>query len=219
LLSIETRVMYVPKYYKIDSPDEVRDFINANGFATLISQVESRLWATHIPLLLDTGQQGKEILTGHLSRANRQWKNFNNNDEVLAVFMGPDAYISSSWYDHENVPTWNYMAVHVYGRIRIVEGELLKEQLGKMVDKYEAGLENPVNLKTMSKEYLEQEIKGLVGFEIEISEIQAASKLSQNRDEKNYERILAGLAQKGDRDSLRMAELMKKKKYQGKDKM
>jgi transcriptional regulator len=211
--------MYVPKYYKVDSPDEVKEFINENGFAMLISQVNSRLWATHIPLILDSGSDGKDILTGHMSKANKQWKDFNTRDEVLAVFVGPDAYISSSWYDHENVPTWNYLAVHVYGRIRLVEGELLLEQLGKMVDKYEVGLTNPVSIGTMSKEYLRQEIKGLVGFEIEITEIQAASKLSQNRDEKNYERILTGLTQKGDRDSLRMAEVMKRKKYQGKDKM
>ena len=204
--------MYVPKYYKVDSLDEVKDFISANGFAMLVSQVNSRLWATHIPLMLDTDQKGKDILTGHLSRANKQWKDFSANDEVLAVFLGPHSYISSSWYDHENVPTWNYIAVHVYGKIRLVDGNLLKEQLGKMVDKYESGLENPVSISRMSKEYLEQEIKGLIGIEIEITEIQAASKLSQNRDEKNYDRILDGLAQKGDRDSLIMAELMKKKK-------
>jgi transcriptional regulator len=207
--------MYIPKYYKVDSLAEVRDFISANGFATLISQVDGRLWATHIPLILDVDQQGKDLLTGHMSKANKQWKNFNPSDEVLAIFMGPNAYISSSWYDHENVPTWNYIAVHVYGRIRLVEGELLKEQLGKMVDKYEAGLINPVSLSRMSKEYLEQEIKGLIGFEIQITDIQAASKLSQNRDGKNYERILAGLAQKGDRDSLIMADLMKKKRKPG----
>jgi transcriptional regulator len=208
--------MYVPKYYKVDSPDEVKDFINGNGFATLISHVEGRLWATHIPLLLDTDQQGNNILTGHLSRANKQWKNFNGHDEVMAVFISPHAYISSSWYDHENVPTWNYVAVHVYGRVRVVEGKLLMDQLGKMVDKYEAGLKNPVSLGTISKEYLEQEVRGLVGFEIEITEIQAASKLSQNRDEKNIDRILAGLAAKGDKDSMTMAEMMRRKKDQGK---
>jgi transcriptional regulator len=209
--------MYVPKYYKADSLAEVKDFIGANGFAMLVSHVNSRLWATHIPLILDTDQHGKDILTGHMSKANKQWKDFSANDEVMAVFLGPHSYISSSWYDHENVPTWNYIAVHVYGKIRLVEGDLLKEQLGKMVDKYEAGLKNPVNLKTMSQDYLEQEIKGLVGFEIEITEIQAALKLSQNRDEKNYDRILAGLTQKGDRDSLKMAEIMKKKKELPKD--
>jgi transcriptional regulator len=204
--------MYIPKYYKVDSLEEVKEFINTNGFAMLISQADGRLWATHIPLILDKDPDGKDILTGHLSKANKQWKNFNARDEVLAVFVGPNAYISSSWYDHENVPTWNYIAVHVYGRISIVEGDLLREQLGKMVDKYEAGLKNPISLSAMSKDYLEQEIKGLIGFEIEITEIQAAAKLSQNRDEKNYDRILAGLAKKGDKDSLIMAELMKREK-------
>jgi transcriptional regulator len=204
--------MYIPKYYKVDNLAEVKDFINANGFAMLVSQVDGRPWATHIPLLLDLDRDGKDILTGHMSKANKQWKSFDANEEVLAVFLGPHSYISSSWYDHENVPTWNYVAVHVYGNIRLVEGELLKEQLGKMVDKYEAGLKNPVSLGSMSKDYLEQEIRGLIAFEIQISEIQAALKLSQNRDEKNYDRILAGLVQKGDRDSLIMADLMKKKK-------
>jgi transcriptional regulator len=203
--------MYIPKYYKVDDPEVVRDFIHENGFATLISQVGGRPWATHVPLVLDTEPGRKDVLAGHISKANKQWKEFSSHEEVLAVFLGPNAYISSSWYDHENVPTWNYLAVHVYGHIRIIEGEALKRQLGRLVNKYEAGLENPVSVERMSANFLEKEIAGIIGFEIEITEIQAASKLSQNRDEKNYVNILHGLEKKGDPASLKMAEMMRRR--------
>jgi transcriptional regulator len=204
--------MYIPKYYKNEDLTVVKAFIDANGFAILVSQVDGRPWATHVPLLLDKNAGGRDILSGHLSKANNQWKGFDGKSEVMAIFSGPQSYISSSWYDHENVPTWNYLAVHVYGIIHIVKGDLLKIQLSRMVDKYESGLKNRIHLDTMSKEFLENEMKGIVGFEIEITEIQAASKLSQNRDSKNYNRIIEGLTLKGDKDSLEMARIMKKRK-------
>jgi len=122
----------------------------------------------------------------------------------------PHAYVSSSWYDHENVPTWNYIAVHVYGKIRIIEGDILKTRLGKLVDKYEAKMENPVSVDRMSEEFVESEIRGIVGFEIVITEIQAAMKLSQNRDDKNYKRIIKNLEKQGDVGSLKIAEKMKR---------
>jgi len=202
--------MYIPKYYKNEDIDDVRAFIHENGFAILISQAGGRPWATHIPLILDKDKDGKDILTGHISKANSQWKDFNKNEEVLAVFSGPHAYVSSSWYDHENVPTWNYIAVHVYGKIRIIEGDILKTRLGKLVDKYEAKMENPVSVDRMSEEFVESEIRGIVGFEIVITEIQAAMKLSQNRDDKNYKRIIKNLEKQGDVGSLKIAEKMKR---------
>lgn len=202
--------MYIPALFKNEDLNAVKDFITANGFAILVSQVNGRPWATHIPLMLDKNAEGKDVLTGHISKANSQWKEFNNDDELLVIFTGPHAYVSSSWYDHENAPTWNYTAVHVYGRISIIEGELLKSKLGKLINKYEAGSMHPVSLQTMSHDFVEKEMRGIVGFDIEITGIQAASKLSQNRDAKNYDAIINELIAKGGNDSLAMAELMKK---------
>lgn len=202
--------IHPPKYYKNENLDSVREFINKNGFAILISQVDGKPWATHIPLLLDKDVNDKDILIGHISRANSQWKDFDANEEMLVVFSGPNAYVSASWYDHENVPTWNYIAVHVYGRIHIIEGEFLIQQLSKLVDKYESDMQRPVKVDKMSKEFVESQIKGIVGFEIEITDIQAVMKLSQNRDDKNYDRVINGLEQKGDINSLEIARLMKK---------
>ena len=204
--------MYIPAYFHNKDNDDVKDFIHANGFAILVSEVNGRPWATHIPMILDKSADNRDILTGHISKANRQWKDFKSNREVLAIFNGPNAYISSSWYDHENVPTWNYIAVHVYGKIRITRGDILKEHMSKLVDRYESGMEKPVSLSGMSEGYLEKELKGIVGFEIEISDIQAVKKLSQNRDEYNKDRIISELERRGDAGSLEIAALMRKGK-------
>ena len=204
--------MYIPKYFKNENTDAVRAFIVENGFAVLVNRVGGRFWATHIPLILDKNENGQDILFGHISKANNQWKEFERNEEVLAIFSGPDAYVSSSWYDHENVPTWNYLAVHVYGKIQIIEGEILKNRMRKLVDKYESNMQNPVSIDRMSKDYVEKEMRGIVGFEIEITDIQAAMKLSQNRDKINYERVIKGLEKQGDINSLEIARIMKKLK-------
>jgi transcriptional regulator len=200
--------MYIPGLFKITDSETIGEFIDDNGFGILINSVNGKIWATHIPMLLSKDKDHKDILTGHLSKANFQWKEFEKSQEVLVVFPGNHSYISSSWYDHENVPTWNYLAVHVYGTIQIIEGDELKGELTKMVNKYESALPNPVSVKRMDESFVQREMKGIVGF----SEIQAAQKLSQNRDDKNYLRIIEGLENKGDSDSLEMAKIMKEKK-------
>jgi len=205
--------MYIPNFYKNENTNEIRDFIAANSFGILVSQTDTKLWATHIPLMLDKNQAGKDVLHGHISKGNPQWKNFAHNTQVLAIFSGAHSYISSSWYNHENVPTWNYIAVHIYGTIKIIEGEYLLQTLKKLVDKYEAASEHPVSVDTMSPKFLNKELRGIVGFEIEIDSIEAAYKLSQNRDELNHAHIIAQLQQKGDTQSLNIAhEMMKYKK-------
>src|SRR6185436_9306981 len=112
--------MYIPRLNRLEDADEVWRFVDANSFALLVSQVEGRPYATHIPILAANRPNGEKYLHGHIARANPHWKHWREEEEVLAVFAGPHAYVSSSWYDHPNVPTWNYIAVHVYGRLRVV---------------------------------------------------------------------------------------------------
>jgi transcriptional regulator len=202
--------MYIPEYFKNKNIDSVREFINENGFAILVSQVAGKPWATHIPLILAKDGNDKDILTGHISRANVQWKDFDKNEEVLTIFSGPHTYISPSWYNHENVPTWNYLAVHVYRRIHIIEGEHLKKQLSKLVDKYESKMPHPVSVDKMSKDLVETQMRGIVGFEIEITNIEAAMKLSQNRDAENYRRVINQLERRKDINASDIARIMKK---------
>ena len=203
--------MYIPELYKNENAEEIKSFLKSNSFGILINQTEGKLWGTHIPLELETNAQGKEVLFGHVSKENPQWEAFENNNEVLAIFSGPHSYISSSWYDHENVPTWNYIAVHVYGKISIIEGDEMLFALKKLVNKYEATSENPVRIENLSEETMRQ-TNGFVAFEIEINEIQAVKKLSQNRDDKNHSAIISELQKCPNENAHAIAHEMKKQR-------
>ena len=201
--------MYTPDIYKNENQEEIEKFLQENSFGILINQTNGKLWATHIPLELAINREGKAILEGHISKENLQWNGFLENNEVLAVFSGPHSYISSSWYDHENVPTWNYIAVHVYGKIKIIEGQAVIDSLKKLVDKYEQKYENPTRIEDLSQKTMLQ-ARGIVAFEIEIDEIQATRKMSQNRDSKNYKNIITELEKNNTPDSFATANEMKK---------
>jgi transcriptional regulator len=161
-------------------------------------------------LELDKNENGEAVLVGHISKANPQWKNFEADSNVLAIFNGPHSYISSSWYDHENVPTWNYIAVHIYGKVNIIEGDKLLNTLKKLVDKYESQSEKPISVDKMSEKFISKEIKGIIGFEIVITEIQSAYKLSQNRDAQNHENITSELRKSNNPDAHLVATAMEK---------
>ena len=203
--------MYTPNYYKNENLEEVKEFIAKNSFGILINQNSGKLTGTHIPLELDVNENGEDILTGHISKANPQWKSFEDNEDVLAIFTGPNSYVSSSWYEHENVPTWNYIAVHIYGIIKIIEGEALLDSLKKLVDKYERNSENPVAIEKMSERTLKQ-VNGIVGFSIKITEVQATYKLSQNRNDTDYHNVIDKLENPRDPHSVEIAKEMKKRR-------
>lgn len=203
--------MFIPNYYKNENIEEVKSFLYENSFGILISQNDGKISGTHIPMELDTDENGKDVLLGHIAKANPQSKNLKNEEEVLAIFNGPHSYISSSWYQKENVPTWNYIAVHVYGTIKIQEPEELLDSLKKLVDKYEQNSENPVSVEKMSRKTLRQ-MDSIVGFSIKLDEIHAAYKLSQNRDDTDYHNITSELEKIGNSNAIGIAEEMKKNK-------
>lgn len=199
--------MYIPELYKNENQLDIQNFIHQNGFGILVNQTDGKLWATHIPLLLEE-KDGKQFLVGHVSRENPQAESFKTNDEVLAIFSGAHTYISSSWYDHENVPTWNYLAVHVYGKVQLHSLEETIEALKRLVNKYEAKSEKPVRIEDLSQKTMLQ-ARGIVSFEIEITAIEAKKKLSQNRDDKNYKNIITELEKTNDNQAIAVAEEMK----------
>lgn len=199
--------MFIPKYFKVSDVEEVWDFIQENSFGTLVTTEKGKPIATHLPLqLLKDGEAF--YITGHMAYANPQWKTFEENENVLVLFQGPHAYISSSWYNHENVPTWNYLAIHVYGRASLMSEEELEKELTLLLRKYEQHRESAVLWETLSPQTKNQ-IKGIVGFSIRIQEIQAAYKLSQNRKEADYKNIIDKLNEEEDFNSHEMAEVMK----------
>jgi len=201
--------MYIPELYKNEDAEEIRDFIRRNSFAVVVNQTAGKLWATHIPLLLNVTAGGKELLVGHVSKLNPQAESFTNEAEVLVIFSGPHAYISSSWYDHENVPTWNYLAVHVYGTVRLYNHQEAVLSLKKLVDHFETRSEKPVRIEDLSEKTM-REAYGIIAFEIEITGVEAMKKLSQNRDNKNHENIIKELHKTNDNQAIAIAEAMKK---------
>jgi transcriptional regulator len=129
---------------------------------------------------------------------------------VLAIFPGPHAYVSPRWYTQINVPTWNYIAVHVYGTVKIIEGEALRAALSRLVHNYEQYLPRPVDMEEITEKRVTAEMRGIVGFEILIEDIQAAYKLSQNRDEQSYHQVIRQLGD-GDETSKAVAAEMQER--------
>ena len=202
--------MYIPKYFEVTDINEIQDFIQTNSFGTLVTTQQGTPIATHLPLGLN--KQGDDYyITGHMAYGNPQWKTFQvENENVLVIFQGPHAYISSTWYKNENVPTWNYQSVHVYGTASIMSEQELEEDLRLLLQKYEHHRENAALWENLSAQTKKQ-IKGIVGFKIKVEEIQAADKLSQNRNEEDYHNIVNKLYEEKDLNSGKMAQLMEKR--------
>ncbi|MGK9430290.1 FMN-binding negative transcriptional regulator [Bacillus atrophaeus] len=202
--------MYIPKYYKVTNVDEIWDFVQNNSFGTIVTTAQGKPIATHLPLQL-MKEGNTYYLTGHIAYGNPQWRTFETCEDVLVMFQGPHAYISSSWYEKENVPTWNYQAVHLYGTASILNEEELKHDLTMLLQKYEKHRKNPILWDKLSPQLLESQLKGIVGFKIKVGEIQASYKLSQNRNETDYMNIIDQLRNEGNPNSKQMAELMEKR--------
>ncbi len=187
--------MYIPPAYRNENPEEIRKFLEDNAFGIVVSTGPEGPMATHLPLELEEQTDQTLVLKGHFARANPQWRNISEGDEVLCIFNGPHAYVSSSWYAVEEVPTWNYMAVHLKGVYRTQTEEELWEALHSLVDKYESDSEKPVSLNQMSRATLAQ-VRGIVGFEIRVSRLDAAFKLSQGRTQ-DHPKIIEELQARG----------------------
>lgn len=203
--------MYIPKHFKVADLEEIQEFIHTNSFGTLITTKNGKPIATHLPLQL-LKEEDDYFITGHMAYGNPQWRTFDTCGDVLITFQGPHAYISSSWYEKENVPTWNYQAVHLYGAARLLDEAELKADLTKLMQKYEQHREHPVLWETLSSEMLEKELKGIVGFKIHVTEVQAAFKMSQNRNETDYRNIIDHLKKEENANSSQVAEVMDRKR-------
>ncbi|MCW5908257.1 MAG: FMN-binding negative transcriptional regulator [Chitinophagales bacterium] len=204
--------MYIPPHFKQEDKQAIEQLVREFSFATLISIKDTLPWATHIPLELEI-RNGNWFLHGHMAKANPQWKNFESQPEVLAVFMGPHTYVSPSWYNHRNVPTWNYMAAHLYGKVKLVEGEALEAMLKNLMLRYEsAHAKHPQAYEEIPPKTLEMDLRGVVGFEIAVERIDASFKLSQNRDAESYASVIEQLKKLKAYDAERIALEMEKHK-------
>lgn len=200
--------MYLPRHYAVTDRQQLHDFIKGNGFGILFSGNGPEPVASHLPFILDesAGEQG--TLLSHMAGANRQWRHA-DGQQVLTVFQGPHTYVSPTWYqDPETVPTWNYVAVHVYGILKVVQDqERIQNILARITDYYEASLPQPWQAEFTS-EYAQQMVKRIVAFEIEIDKMQGKWKLNQNHPEERRRRVVDVLKTMPDDNSRGIVTLM-----------
>lgn len=199
--------MYIPNIYKSEDQDLLRKIISENGFALLISD-KDKLAATHSMFLLNENG-GDFYLETHISKANFQAKVLKDGDEVLCDFLGAHSYISSSWYNHQNVSTWNYEAVQIRGIVKLMNDDELYEHLRKLTFKYEKPQKCPMLVENMDDEYVKNEMKGAFGIYIFPTEVFIVNKLSQNRKEEDFKNIIKELEQSSDENSKNIAEKMR----------
>ena len=199
--------MYIPKHFKIEDEEMIYDLIEKYSFATLFSQHKGEPYATHLPLTLN---RDESALYGHFARANEQWNDI-EYQQVLVIFQGPHCYISPSWYETTKaVPTWNYVSIHVYGKMEILEdGKVMFDSLNNLVNKYESP-DSPYNLQGIEPGFIEGMSKGIVAFKINISKIEAKAKLSQNHPLERQELIIKQLENSSNQDNKQIASFMKK---------
>ena len=180
--------MYVPAHFEESRTEVLHDLIKQHPFGMLVTHGASGLDVNHIPFELTPRQGGPGVLTAHVARANQVWQDVTDGDEVLVVFRAGDAYISPNWYPskhefHKQVPTWNYMVVHAYGRITIRDDErFVRGVVGRLTRTHEASQPAPWKMADSSKEVIDARLKAIVGMEIEITRLVGKSKLSQNRE-------------------------------------
>jgi len=199
--------VYIPEHFAMTETTVAYKVIQENSFATLFSVHKGKPFATHLPLLLN---KEKTYLYGHFARSNTQWKDI-QNQTVLAVFHGPHCYISPSWYEEPNqaVPTWNYVTLHVYGEVELIEDEHeLMSSLNDMVLEYEAP-DNSYRLQDVDVELLRGMTKGIQGFKIKIDKMEGKAKLSQNHSLHRQELIIKQLEQIPFPNEQQIASLMK----------
>jgi transcriptional regulator len=200
--------MYIPKAFEVNDRTKLVEFIKSNSFGILFSQTEEKPFATHLPFVIDESKGENGVLIGHLAKPNPHWKNLNQK-EVLVVFHGPHAYISPTWYNETNtVPTWNYVAAHIYGEFKLVENrQELKDIIEKTVAVYESDMPNPWAAEFDDK-FIDGLMNGIVGFEIIIHKIEGKWKLSQNHSMQRQRNVIEGLKSSNQYNSKEIAKLM-----------
>lgn len=198
--------MYISRLYREEDRARILEFLRQNEFATLVTVDNGKPGASH--LLMEVEEAGGDwFVNGHMSRANSLWQTFDRNLEVLVIFQGPHTYISPTWYNHVNVPTWNYQAVHLYGRPRIVSGEEYYAMLSRLIARHESATN--YRMESLPQDFVEKQMNGTVGFQVQVTKIEANYKLSQNRDDEDYHNIISRLNEREDEMSHKVAEAMR----------
>lgn len=201
--------MYVSHFHREEDLTKIADFVREHDFATLVLSDNNVPIASHLLVDFQTDADGTWLISGHMARANQLWQKFNSEREVLLMFGGPNTYISPTWYNHLNVPTWNYIAVHLYGFPRVIDGgDELRDILARLIQRYET--KSDYRMESLPSDFAEKQMNGVMGFQVKVTRVEASFKLSQNRDDEDYANVVQHLKERGDEQSVAIAEQMMK---------
>lgn len=206
--------MYIPKHFAEPRVDVLHQLIRARPLSTLVTLSSSGLNANHVPLHLTPEPNPFGTLRGHVARDNPIWSDLNNDLDVLAIFHGPDAYVSPSWYPTKEetgkvVPTWNYAVAHAYGTLRVIDDSAwLRNHLEELTAHNEAAFSTPWQLNDAPTDFIEKMMGAVVGIEIVINRLVGKWKTSQNQPAQNQRGVIGGLRASGVSDAIEMAALV-----------
>jgi len=213
--AVQEPSLYVPAPFQLDEPEAIARLIEGYEFALLVTAADGRPSATHLPFLYDRDRGARGTLLAHMARANPQWQGFARlaaqDGEALVVFSGPHAYVSPGWYaGGPAVPTWNYAAVHAYGRPEVIaEPARVRALIERLVAHHEAPRAAPWRLASQDESYLEKMLRGIVAFEIPVERIEAKAKMSQNRSAEDRAGVIEALAGEAGADAAAVAAMMR----------
>lgn len=205
-------MVYLPPAFTEKRHDVLIAHIERHEFGLLVSHGPSGLVASHIPFLVEDREHALRLL-GHLARPNPQVADLMASGEALAIFSGPHAYISPRWYQSgPAVPTWNYVDVHAYGSLRVIDDpSWLRAFLDRLSQRHETGSDNPWQIADQPAAYMNGMVRGIVGIELTVSRLEGKFKLSQNRPHADHPRIIAALGESGDPEAAALAALMRER--------
>ena len=209
--------MYIPTANEETRVDVMHAMMRGQPLAALVSLGVHGLFASHLPIVVEDDGSEFGMLKGHISRANPQWRELVSSTDVLAIFAGPQHYISPAWYPGKQehgkvVPTWNYAVVHAYGTLRIVEdADWLLAHLKSLTNEHEAGSPRPWKVSDAPADWIAAQMRGIVGLELPIRRLEGKWKVSQNRDARDRDAVAAGLEEIGTPESLAMKVLVEQR--------
>jgi transcriptional regulator len=203
--------MYTPKAFEVTDLPQLQAAMQQSELATLVTNTSQGLVATHLPVMLDVSRGKYGTLTGHVSRANLQWRETEAGAEALVIFLGLDTYVTPNWYPAKQetgrvVPTWNYAAIHAYGPITFFEDtERLRVVVTELTRRHEAAFPAPWQVSDAPAVYIDAQLKAIVGFEMPIARLEGKQKFNQNRSVEDRLGVINGLRNQGKTE---VAELM-----------
>ena len=196
--------LYIPSHFRVEDQKTLREFIEANAFGILVTSGPEGLHVSHIPFIVESGENAALRLLGHLARMNPQAKALESAKHVLVIFQGPHGYVSPTWYEHHPaVPTWNFSVAHVHGRLAPMEEAGLRDLVGRLAAKYEAGRPNAWSVEGAPADFIQKMLNTITGFSIEVERIEGKFKMSQNRPGDDAKRVMDALEREGETELAR----------------